>query len=76
MSFSVKESGSPGPFVKQTDYYNAAREAHPSMTPKGLSSFWKRRAGDGTKKGWLEKNGKPLRFTLITNSGMSSGRPS
>jgi len=57
-----------GPFVKQTDYYNHEIAPLP-YDPEGAlkilaSAGWHRNAS-----GWLEKNGKRLRFTLITNSG-------
>ena len=57
-----------GPFVKQTDYYNHAikpLDYDPSGALKLLETAgWKR-----NKAGRLEKNGKPFKFTLITNSG-------
>lgn len=57
-----------GPFVKQTDYYNHHIKPLP-YDPEGAlrllgEAGWKR-----NKKGWLEKDGKKLQFTLITNSG-------
>jgi ABC-type transport system substrate-binding protein len=57
-----------GPFVKQTDYYNHGIEPVP-YDPAGALALleelgWRRNA-----KGWLEKEGKKLQFTLITNSG-------
>lgn len=57
-----------GPFVKQTDYYNHAIKPLP-YDPAGALSLleeagWKRNA-----EGRLEKDGKRLEFTLITNSG-------
>lgn len=57
-----------GPFVKQTDYYNADIPSVPYDPEKALellrSAGWKRNA-----EGWLEKDGKRFEFTLITNSG-------
>jgi ABC-type transport system substrate-binding protein len=57
-----------GPFVKQTDYYNHAIKPlvyDPNGALKLLEAAgWKR-----NKAGRLEKNGKPFKFTLITNSG-------
>ncbi len=57
-----------GPFVKQTDYYNHAikpLDYNPNAALKLLEAAgWKR-----NKAGRLEKNGKPFKFTLITNSG-------
>jgi ABC-type transport system substrate-binding protein len=57
-----------GPFVKQTDYYNAAVDPLP-YDPQGAlrllgEAGWKR-----NPQGWLEKDGRRLEFTLITNSG-------
>lgn len=57
-----------GPFVKQTDYYDHNIPPIP-YDPKGAlrlleEAGWRRNA-----QGWLEKNGKRLAFTLITNSG-------
>ncbi len=57
-----------GPFPKQTDFYNRAIQPIP-YDPEGAlllleEAGWKRNAD-----GWLEKNGKRLAFTLITNSG-------
>ena len=57
-----------GPFVKQTDFYNPVIQPLP-YDPEGAlrlleEAGWKRNAS-----GWLEKDGKPLQFTLITNHG-------
>ncbi len=57
-----------GPFPKQTDYYSRAVKPNP-YDPQGAlrlldEAGWKR-----NRNGWLEKNGKRLQFTLITNSG-------
>lgn len=57
-----------GPFVKQTDFYHRGIAPLP-YDPEGALALlaeagWKRNA-----QGRLEKNGKPLAFTLITNSG-------
>ncbi|MBL7048720.1 MAG: peptide ABC transporter substrate-binding protein [Nitrospira sp.] len=57
-----------GPFVKQTDYYDASIVPLP-YDPEGALKLlaeagWKRN-GDGR----LEKEGKPFAFTLITNGG-------
>ena len=57
-----------GPFVKQTDYYNAAVKPIP-YDPQGALKLLEEAGWRRNKEGWLEKNGKPLRFTLITNSG-------
>jgi ABC-type transport system substrate-binding protein len=57
-----------GPFVKQTDYYNHSIELLPYDPGRALELLeeagWTR-----NKAGWLEKDGKPFQFTLITNSG-------
>ncbi len=57
-----------GPFPKQTDYYDRSVKPLPYDPKKALallaSAGWKRNA-----RGILEKNGHPLRFTLITNNG-------
>jgi ABC-type transport system substrate-binding protein len=57
-----------GPFVKQTEYYNQTIEPLPYDPQRALrlleEAGWKRNPA-----GWLEKSGKKLQFTLITNSG-------
>ncbi len=57
-----------GPFVKQTDYYNRELPPVPHDPPGAVrlmeEAGWKR-----NQEGWLEKDGKRLQFTLITNSG-------
>lgn len=57
-----------GPFPKQTDYYDPAVGSLP-YDPEGAARLlaeagWRRNAA-----GVLERNGMPLAFTLITNSG-------
>jgi ABC-type transport system substrate-binding protein len=57
-----------GPFPKQTDFYDPDIAPLP-YDPEGAlrllqEAGWKRNA-----EGWLEKDGKRLQFTLITNSG-------
>ncbi len=57
-----------GPYPKQTEFYDPTVEPLP-YDPDGALALlaeagWKRNA-----EGWLEKNGQPLAFTLITNSG-------
>ncbi len=57
-----------GPFVKQTDYYN--KKINPvSYDPQGALKLLEEAGWRRNKEGWLEKNGKRLQFTLITNSG-------
>jgi ABC-type transport system substrate-binding protein len=56
-----------GPFVKQTDYYNhdiAPLPYDPQGALKLLAEAGYIRGGDG----YLQKNGKRLAFTLITNN--------
>jgi len=57
-----------GPFVKQTDYYNHAIKPLP-YDPEGALELLAEAGWKPNKEGWLEKNGKPFQFTLITNSG-------
>jgi ABC-type transport system substrate-binding protein len=57
-----------GPFVKQTDYYNHAIKPL-AYDPNGALSLLESAGWKRNKAGRLEKNGKPLKFTLITNSG-------
>ncbi|MFO7708132.1 MAG: ABC transporter substrate-binding protein [Desulfobacterales bacterium] len=57
-----------GPFLKQTDFYNPAVDPSP-YDPAGALALlaeagWRPDAG-----GRLEKEGRPLQFTLISNSG-------
>ena len=57
-----------GPYPKQTEFYDPTVEPLP-YNPEGALALlaeagWRRNA-----EGWLEKNGQPLAFTLITNSG-------
>jgi ABC-type transport system substrate-binding protein len=57
-----------GPYPKQTEFYDPTVEPLP-YDPEGALALlaeagWRRNAD-----GWLEKNGQPLAFTLITNSG-------
>ncbi|UCG13605.1 MAG: peptide ABC transporter substrate-binding protein [Deltaproteobacteria bacterium] len=57
-----------GPFPKQTDFYNHEVKPLPYDPEAAVrllaEAGWKR-----NKKGWLEKDGKRLEFTLITNQG-------
>lgn len=57
-----------GPFVKQTDYYNHAVKPLP-YDPAGALKLLAEAGWRRNNQGWLEKDGKRLRFTLITNSG-------
>jgi ABC-type transport system substrate-binding protein len=57
-----------GPFPKQTDYYNAAVKPLP-YNPQGALRLLEEAGWKRNSEGWLEKNGKRLQFTLITNSG-------
>jgi ABC-type transport system substrate-binding protein len=57
-----------GPFPKQTDYYNAAVKPLP-YNPQGALRLLEEAGWKRNPEGWLEKNGKRLQFTLITNSG-------
>lgn len=57
-----------GPFVKQTDYYNHTINPLP-YDPEGALKLLENAGWKPNKAGKLEKNGKPFKFTLITNSG-------
>jgi len=57
-----------GPFPKQTDYYNAGVKPLP-YDPKGALKLLEEAGWKRNREGWLEKNGKRLQFTLITNNG-------
>jgi len=57
-----------GPFVKQTDYYNQNLKPIP-YDPAGALKLLEEVGWRKNGEGWLEKNGKKLQFTLITNSG-------
>jgi peptide/nickel transport system substrate-binding protein len=57
-----------GPFVKQTDFYN--RDIAPvPYDPEGALRLLGEAGWTRNRDGWLEKDGKRLQFTLITNSG-------
>jgi len=57
-----------GPFVKQTDYYNHLITPLP-YDPEGALKLLEEAGWRRNQEGWLEKGGKRLQFTLITNSG-------
>jgi ABC-type transport system substrate-binding protein len=57
-----------GPFVKQTDYYDQTIKPIP-YDPQGALALLEEAGWKRNKQGWLEKDGKKLEFTLITNSG-------
>lgn len=57
-----------GPFVKQTDYYNHDVTPIP-YDPRGALRLLEATGWTRNSDGWLEKNGKKLQFTLITNKG-------
>jgi ABC-type transport system substrate-binding protein len=60
-----------GPFVKQTDYYNHAIDSIP-YDPQGALELLQDAGWQRNADGWLEKDGRRLQFTLITNSGNDS----
>lgn len=57
-----------GPFVKQTDYYN---QDIPPLTydPQRALRLLEEAGWKRDSEGWLEKEGKRLQFTLISNNG-------
>jgi ABC-type transport system substrate-binding protein len=57
-----------GPFAKQTEYYNQNLKPLP-YDPAGALKLLEEAGWRKNGEGWLEKNGKKLQFTLITNSG-------
>jgi ABC-type transport system substrate-binding protein len=57
-----------GPFVKQSDFYNHAIEPIP-YDPAGALQLLAEAGWVKNDRGWLEKEGQRLQFTLITNSG-------
>jgi len=57
-----------GPFPKQTDYYNKAVKPLP-YDPQGALELLAEAGWKRGREGWLEKDGKRLQFTLITNQG-------
>jgi ABC-type transport system substrate-binding protein len=57
-----------GPFAKQTDFYNRGIDPL-SYDPEGALKLLSDAGWRRNKEGWLEKDGKKLQFTLITNNG-------
>jgi ABC-type transport system substrate-binding protein len=57
-----------GPFVKQTDFYNHEVSPLP-YDPEGALRLLEEAGWQRNARGWLEKDGRRLQFTLITNSG-------
>ena len=57
-----------GPFVKQTDYYDPGIPPLP-YDPGEASRLLAEAGWQRNQDGWLEKDGRKLQFTLITNSG-------
>jgi ABC-type transport system substrate-binding protein len=57
-----------GPFVKQTDFYNHNIKPIP-YDPEGALQLLAEAGWKPNAEGWLEKNGQPLQFKLITNNG-------
>lgn len=57
-----------GPFVEQTDYYDHKIKPIP-YDPEGALKLLAEAGWQRNRAGWLEKDGKKLQFTLITNSG-------
>ncbi len=57
-----------GPFVQDTEYYN--HELEPlDYDPQKAQQLLKQAGYSKNEKGWLQKDGQRLKFTLITNSG-------
>jgi ABC-type transport system substrate-binding protein len=57
-----------GPYPKQTPFYNPAVKPLP-YDPEGALRLLAEAGWTRNAEGWLEKDGKPLAFTLITNLG-------
>ncbi|HET7852984.1 MAG TPA: ABC transporter substrate-binding protein [Candidatus Methylomirabilis sp.] len=57
-----------GPYPKQTEFYDPTVEPLP-YDPEGALALLAEAGWRRNTEGWLEKNGQPLAFTLITNSG-------
>jgi ABC-type transport system substrate-binding protein len=60
--------GTTGPYPKQTDFYDQTVRPLP-CDPAGAARLLAEAGYRKNPEGWLEKDGKPLAFTLITNSG-------
>ncbi|MFO8083238.1 MAG: peptide-binding protein [Desulfobacterales bacterium] len=57
-----------GPFLKQTDFYNDSVKPIP-YDPRQAQELLEQAGYRRGNNGFFEKDGKPLRFTLITNQG-------
>ena len=57
-----------GPYPKQTDFYDDAVQPL-RYDPAGAQRLLEEAGYKKNAEGWLEKEGRPLAFTLITNSG-------
>ena len=57
-----------GPFVKQTDFYNRTIKPLP-YDPEGALALLSEAGWQRNPAGWLEKDGRRMQFTLITNNG-------
>ncbi|OQX65933.1 MAG: peptide ABC transporter substrate-binding protein [Desulfococcus sp. 4484_242] len=57
-----------GPFAVQTDYYDHRIPPLP-YDPEGAVELLNQAGWKRNEDGWMEKDGKRLEFTLITNSG-------
>jgi ABC-type transport system substrate-binding protein len=57
-----------GPFPKQTDFYDHAIRPLP-YDPEGALQLLAEAGWNRNQEGWLEKDGKRLQFTLISNQG-------
>jgi ABC-type transport system substrate-binding protein len=70
IDFVLYGEGEPisGPFVKQTDFYDRTVKPLP-YDPEGALALLAEAGWHKNANGQLEKDGKPLRFTLITNNG-------
>ncbi|MFQ5804721.1 MAG: ABC transporter substrate-binding protein, partial [Candidatus Methylomirabilales bacterium] len=57
-----------GPYPKQTEFYDPTVESLP-YDPEGALRLLAEAGWIRNAEGWLEKDGQPLAFTLITNLG-------